>query len=251
MSSRVQHPSVIFEKDWTFEYIFSKINGSKARYIKITTPEGNRLTTIKQVIEYLKNHNISCHPRDVRRFIEKLLHNQLNNKKNTNDDTKSHVSAVNTTNSFINATLGRNDQFAKTPDQIFDYIEQTFNFSKKELFDPCPANPTFDGCNSECRWGKVVYVNPPYKEITDWLEKGFEELKHESEKLFYLLPSRTNPNWFHRFILRASVIIFFEKGIKFKNYKTKSPFGIMLVYFDKIDVLLNHRQPKIVSKRLF
>lgn len=220
---------------------------SKAKYIRIRTPDGRRLTTIKMVLTYLENHGIPFHARDVRRYIERLLRDQFLAHNNIDKD---DCTRIVTTNQFINATLGRRDQYAQTPKQVFDFIHKTFGYPSTDLFDPCPASPTFDGCASSTRWKRIVYVNPPYKEIDNWLEKGMEELVHDTEQILYLLPSRTNPAWFHKYVMHASHIIFFENGIQFENYKYKCPFGIMLVNFRREDLAKKH-PPKICSAKLF
>jgi hypothetical protein len=58
----------------------------------------------------------------------------------------------------------------KTPRAVYKALDAEFGFD----FDPCPAKPKTIGLESE--WGTVNFVNPPYgKEITKWMQKGYEK----------------------------------------------------------------------------
>lgn len=115
----------------------------------------------------------------------------------------------------------------QTPNYIYNELDREFHFD----FDPCPANPTFDGLNIE--WGKSNFVNPPYgREIGKWLKKGFEEWKKGKTAVF-LIPSRTDTRWWHDFVMKATEIRFIKGRIKFKGAKNSAPFPSCVVVFRK------------------
>lgn len=74
----------------------------------------------------------------------------------------------------------------KTPKKLYQELNRIFEFD----FDPCPANPKFDGLSIE--WKNSNYVNPPYgTELSKWLKKCFEESK-KGKLVVVLIPSRTD-----------------------------------------------------------
>jgi len=125
------------------------------------------------------------------------------------------------------AACSSRDQFAQTPDEVIAWVKTTLGTGT--LFDPCPANPSFNGLTVE--WHDYNYCNPPYSKIEPWLKKAFEEAK-AGKTTMLLLPARTSPMWFHRWVLRAHRIWWSAGGIKFKGYTARSPFGVMLVHVD-------------------
>jgi len=114
----------------------------------------------------------------------------------------------------------------QTPDEVYKSLDDEFHFD----FDPCPANPTFDGLN--IKWGFSSYCNPPYgRQVGKWISKGvFESL--ENKTVVFLLPARTDTRWFHDYILPYAIEIRFIKGrLKFKGAKHGAPFPSMIVIF--------------------
>lgn len=106
----------------------------------------------------------------------------------------------------------------KTPKAVYQVLDSEFRFD----FDPCPASefdyrmsggktilPLFgeeyavdskyDGLTVE--WGRSNFINPPYgSELPKWLQKGYEEAKKGKLSVF-LIPSRTDTDAWHRYIL--------------------------------------------------
>ena len=133
------------------------------------------------------------------------------------------------------ASLETRDQFAQTPADVLEWVKVTLGTA--ELFDPCPANPNFDGLTAE--WHAFNFCNPPYNRIEPWLKRAFEEAK-TGKSTMLLLPSRTSPMWFHRWVMRAHRVWWSAGGIKFKGYSARSPFGVMLVHVDGTRPLPTH-----------
>ena len=65
--------------------------------------------------------------------------------------------------------------FWKTPPELYEQLDNEFHFD----FDPCPFPRTINGLNIE--WGKMNYVNPPFRKKdgspTAFVRKAIEEQK--------------------------------------------------------------------------
>jgi hypothetical protein len=113
----------------------------------------------------------------------------------------------------------------KTPRALYQALDAEFYFD----YDPCPVNPKIDGLESA--WGMVNYVNPPYgKEIRKWIKKGFQE--HLQEKtVVFLLPSRTDTDWWHEYIMKAHEIRFIRGRLRFDDQRNLAPFPSAIAVF--------------------
>ena len=113
----------------------------------------------------------------------------------------------------------------KTPRALYQALDAEFDFD----YDPCPAKPKVDGLTSD--WGNVNFVNPPYgKEITKWIEKGYEE-NLKGNIVVFLLPSRTDTKWWHEYIMKADEIRFIRGRLKFDDQKNPAPFPSAIAVF--------------------
>jgi site-specific DNA-methyltransferase (adenine-specific) len=111
----------------------------------------------------------------------------------------------------------------QTPDDLYKKLDDIFKFT----LDPCPNGGT-DGLTRSWE-GERVYCNPPYgKGIGDWLEKA-----KEADVAVYLLPSRTDTKWFHKYAPKANHIHFFKGRIKFKDASDYAPFPSLFLIFHK------------------
>ena len=92
----------------------------------------------------------------------------------------------------------------KTPRALYQALDAEFRFD----YDPCPAQPRFNGLESE--WGNVNFVNPPYgREIMKWIQKGYEQALN-GKTVVFLVPSRTDTGWWHDYIMKADEIRFIK-----------------------------------------
>lgn len=114
-----------------------------------------------------------------------------------------------------------------TPADFYALLDKEFRFD----LDPCPlygARTRPDGLSID--WtGRRVYCNPPYGDgVGDWLAKHVE-----ADVAVYLLPSRTDVKWFHRYAPEAKELRFIKGRLKFGNYSDGAPFPSMLMVFRK------------------
>ena len=104
-----------------------------------------------------------------------------------------------------------------TPPELFEELDEEFSFD----YEPCKA---FSEVNDlETEWGKVNFVNPPYNKIKFFVKKALEEKKLGKTSVF-LIPGRTNSNYFHDLIYPNAKEIRFVRGkVKFHNLSTGEP----------------------------
>ncbi len=123
------------------------------------------------------------------------------------------------------AGFGGVNDLVFTPKPLYEWLHKQYHFD----FDPCPANPTFDGLKVE--WGKSNYVNPPYSDVERWLEKAVIEYK-KGKKIALLIPFRPHRRyWFKHVFPHAASILIPYQGVTFQGYKHPPPFTVSLVLF--------------------
>jgi hypothetical protein len=103
-----------------------------------------------------------------------------------------------------------------TPDRVYDMIEEIWGYTKREMFDPCPENPVWDGLDID--WGYVNYVNPPYSLLKEFVAKAFDGVQ-KGEQTIMLLPSKTDQSWFHDLIFKKCEIHWIKGRLRFRNNK--------------------------------
>ena len=92
-------------------------------------------------------------------------------------------------------------------------LDTEFRFT----LDPCPLNPNWtkerDQDGLELDWdGHRVYCNPPYSQILRWMEKAFAS---PNCLTVFLLPCRSDTEWFHILLDRHAEIRFMRKRMDF------------------------------------
>ncbi len=111
-----------------------------------------------------------------------------------------------------------------TPKAVYDELNDEFDF----VDDPCPAGGIF---GLDRPWLSPTFVNPPYSQIREWMEKGLAEHR-EGKTVVFLIPARTDTRWFHDSVLPFATEIRFIRGrLKFGGAKTGAPFPSMVVVF--------------------
>jgi len=128
----------------------------------------------------------------------------------------------------------------ETPDYFFNLLNQEFNFTldaaasksntKCEKFFDKKRNGLLQNWD-----GETVFVNPPFGNIEEWVQKCFEEGKKENTIVVLILPSRTDTSYWHEFIMKASEIRFCKGRVNFwrNGHSTKngSTFPLAIVVF--------------------
>jgi hypothetical protein len=110
-----------------------------------------------------------------------------------------------------------------TPKALYEAMNAEFHFND----DPCPLGGT-GGLDRP--WGLVTFCNPPYgKAITKWLAKGWYEWAH-GKTVVFLLPSRTDTQWWHSYCMQATEIRFLRGRLHF-NEAGPAPFPSAIIVF--------------------
>jgi len=126
-----------------------------------------------------------------------------------------------------------------TPPAFFNKLNRRFNFT----LDPCATSEnkkcekfyTMEEDGLKKSWkGERVFVNPPYGNIAEWVEKAYLE-SCRGASVALLIPARTDTKYWHDFIMKAASHIYFIKGrLKFENGSEKTnaaPFPSVVVVF--------------------
>ena len=123
-----------------------------------------------------------------------------------------------------------------TPPRIFEELDAEFHFN----LDPCATHEnhkchnymTKENDGLKASWaGRRVFVNPPYSDISRWVEKAFREGHQDNTLVVLLIPARTDTKYFHDYIIHRSEIRFIKGRLKFGDQKNSAPFPSMIVIF--------------------
>ena len=108
-----------------------------------------------------------------------------------------------------------------TPKDVYQALDQEFRFT----LDPCPLKGAEGLTRSWC--GERVYCNPPYGPGNlKWLRKS-----REAQLAVYLLPSRTDTEWWHGWALLADEVRFVRGRLKFGGAMHNAPFPSVILVF--------------------
>lgn len=131
--------------------------------------------------------------------------------------------------------LSKSNEWA-TPIEFYKELDNEFHFN----LDPCSDDTNYkcekhftladDGLSQN--WGGYrVFCNPPYSDISNWVEKAFREGHKDNTIVVMLIPARTDTKYFHDYILHRSEIRFVKGRLKFGEGKNSAPFPSMVVIF--------------------
>lgn len=133
-----------------------------------------------------------------------------------------------------------------TPQWLYDALDKEFGFT----LDPCT-----DGTNAKCAkfytptdngllkdWGThVVFMNPPYSQIADWMQKAYGAAQ-EGATVVCLIPSRTDTQWWHEYVMKSE-IRFIRGRLKFGDAENSAPFPSAIVVIRPREFRLVSYQP--------
>ena len=126
-----------------------------------------------------------------------------------------------------------------TPQDFFDKLNEEFQFT----LDPCATADNHkcarfftvqdDGLKQDWGGGDTVFCNPPYgRNVTGtWVKKAYEESRKPNTVVVCLLPSRTDTQWFHDFILGKAEIRFVKGRLKFGDGSNSAPFPSLVAIY--------------------
>lgn len=96
------------------------------------------------------------------------------------------------------------------------------------------------------RWHGRVWMNPPYSDVADWMEKAhLEALGDDVELVVTLVPARTSTQWYHNWATEAAALCFLEGRLSFSDADNSAPFPSLITVFgsvpDALEAALDRR----------
>jgi hypothetical protein len=86
----------------------------------------------------------------------------------------------------------------KTPQAIYNQLDFEFHFT----FDPCPYQSNELMALLAKEWRGSVFVNPPYDNIDNFMDKALLEFRKGNAKVVvFLVPSATSTDWWHNYVV--------------------------------------------------
>lgn len=146
------------------------------------------------------------------------------------------------TNSTMSTMFSSKTDLWATPQDLFDELNNEFHFD----IDVCA-----DESNHKCDkyyskeqdglkqiWMGTVWCNPPYgREISKWVEKGYNSHRLYNNCIVMLLHARTDTKWFHDYIYGKAEIRFIRGRLRFTddngNAAGPAPFPSMVVIYNR------------------
>jgi phage N-6-adenine-methyltransferase len=124
-----------------------------------------------------------------------------------------------------------------TPRWLFDKLNKFYHFKT----DPATTKDNPLNCELyftqtenglEHEWQGPVFINPPYNNITPWVEKSIEYFNITTSTVVLLLPARTgNFLWQSLIFPKASLICFIRGRLCFSGHDNSAPFDSALIVF--------------------
>ena len=118
---------------------------------------------------------------------------------------------------FTKSRISKTDNHV-TPPEFYAMLDAEFQFDD----DPCPISG--NGGLSR-KWGKRVFMNPPYSNPTPWVEKAYKE-SLDGSLVIGLLRGDTSTMWFHNWVLPYATLRFVKGRLKFTG--KPAPFASII-----------------------
>lgn len=124
---------------------------------------------------------------------------------------------------------GKSKDSCHTPDDLLQQLHEEFLFD----FDPCPFAPDngmlFDGL--AVPWGERNWVNPPYSKIGPWVQKAVQELLDHGHGSVFLIPWRSNTDYFYKYIFPYASEVRFIRKVHFPEHPNHFFAPLALIMF--------------------
>ncbi len=115
----------------------------------------------------------------------------------------------------------------QTPKEIFNTLDKEFGFTCDVAASD--DNHFCDGWITEAMnafeapWGMVSWCNPPYSNITPWVNEAIGESKHCGKTIVMLVPADTSVKWFKLAYESCNEVRFISGRISFINADNQKP----------------------------
>lgn len=116
----------------------------------------------------------------------------------------------------------------QTPLPIFESLNKEFNFvcdvaaSRENKLCNMYFDEDGNALDVNCNWFKSNWCNPPYSNITPWVQKA--KVEHEKGKtIVMLVPADTSVKWFKEAYNSCNEVRFISGRLAFINTETQKP----------------------------
>ena len=108
----------------------------------------------------------------------------------------------------------------ETPQYFFDILNNEFHFTLDVCADEYNHKLfryyTIEDDGLKQDWsGEVCWCNPPFKHVKHWAKKCYEESKKPNTTVVMILPSRTETEYWHKYIMKSYEIRFCKGRVNF------------------------------------
>lgn len=136
---------------------------------------------------------------------------------------------------FDNNRFRSTRQDWETPDDLFEKINSMFHFTRDACASPENTKcqdfwSESDSCLDKEKWDGVNWLNPPYKNMKQFIRKAYEQ-RHNAITVV-LVPARTNTRWWHDWCMKGEVFFICGRP-KFKGCIHGLPQPLALVVFGR------------------
>jgi len=131
-----------------------------------------------------------------------------------------------------------------TPDHILNALYDVFG--EKFDLDPCSPTRNADKAPVKARkyytqkndglllpWHGVVFMNPPYSDVSSWTKKAMNSvLKGQAKSVVGLVPVRTDTRWWNNYCAGKADVLFLQTRLKFGEHSNNAPFPSALILWN-------------------
>jgi len=125
----------------------------------------------------------------------------------------------------------------RTPPEVIAVVKEAFGGTID--LDPCGNRYSLVGAKKQyllsrgedgldAEWHGRVFVNPPFSNAKDWLEKAACSTHAET---LLLMPARVDTRSFHKFGVTANAFAFWKGRSTFVGGKASAPFPVVFLYW--------------------
>lgn len=144
----------------------------------------------------------------------------------------------------INLSNSDDSQEWATPKPLFEWICKTFDLIL--LVDACASSTNYkcgwwydktqDGLKQ--KWVYDTWINPPYRDVSLWIKKAYEEHLKNNITVVALIFSKTDTKFWHDYIENKAEVHFIKGRIKFvkpdgTQSKQSAPYPSCVVIWRK------------------
>jgi phage N-6-adenine-methyltransferase len=137
---------------------------------------------------------------------------------------------------FDDNRFASNNQEYATPKNLFKVLDDEFHFTLDVCADQNnkKVNVYYSEKDNALNkdWAGICWMNPPYKNMKEWIIKAYNESIINNSIVVCLIPARTNTNWWHDYCMKGE-IRFIKGRPKFEGCKHGLPQPLAIIIFGK------------------